>query len=54
MSSQMSPRDERTIIGDSLDISRIIIGLWQRGGGNDRGSTTDMTTAVDVMDQKYA
>lgn len=30
-----SPRPERTVIGGSLQISRMISGLWQLAGGHD-------------------
>lgn len=48
MGSIATVRPERTVIGDSLEISRIVNGLWQRAGGDDQN--TDMETAVNVMD----
>lgn len=41
-------RPERTVIGESLEISRMISGLWQRAVGHDQN--TNMETAVNVMD----
>lgn len=41
-------RPERTLIGGTLDISRMINGLWQRAGGHDQN--TDMEEAVNVME----
>jgi hypothetical protein len=48
MGSIGNVRPERTVIGGSLEISRMINGLWQLAGGHDKN--TDMAVAVDVMD----
>lgn len=48
MGSISIDRPERTVIGGSLEISRMINGLWQRAGGHDQN--TDMEEAVNVMD----
>lgn len=48
MGSLSIDRPERTLIGDSLEISRMINGLWQRAGGHDLN--TDMEEAVNVME----
>lgn len=41
-------RPERTVIGGSLEVSRMINGLWQLAGGHDKD--TNMEEAVNVMD----
>lgn len=43
---------ETATVGSSLEICRMIMGLWQRAGNPD--NNTDMTTAVDVMEKTYA
>jgi hypothetical protein len=48
MGSVNIDRPERTVIGGSLEISRMINGLWQRAGGHDQN--TEMDEAVNVME----
>lgn len=48
MGSNITQRPERTLIGGSLEISRMINGLWQRAGGHDQN--TGMEEAVNVME----
>ncbi|OKL59899.1 hypothetical protein UA08_04537 [Talaromyces atroroseus] len=48
MGSTAVVRPERAVIGGSLEISRMINGLWQLAGGHDKH--TDMAMAVNVMD----
>jgi hypothetical protein len=42
------PRPETAKIGDSLEIPRMISGLWQLAGGHDQ--TVDITSAAQAMD----
>ncbi|KAI1608233.1 NADP-dependent oxidoreductase domain-containing protein [Exophiala viscosa] len=48
MGPMAAVRPERTVIGGSLEISRMINGLWQRADGHDKKS--DIAVAVEVMD----
>lgn len=40
---------ERTIIGGSLEISRMVFGLWQLAGGHDKD--VDIPAAAAEMDK---
>jgi len=42
------PRPERILIGDSLEIPRMISGLWQLAGGHD--IDIDISSAAKSMD----
>lgn len=41
------PKPERTTIGGSLEIPRMINGLWQLAGGHDQN--VDIAVAADAM-----
>lgn len=42
------PKPERTTIGGSLDISRMVSGLWQLAGGHDE--KIDLAVAAKAME----
>jgi hypothetical protein len=48
MQLNQMPGPERTIIGGSLEIPRIINGLWQIAGGHDKD--VDIDSASKAMD----
>jgi hypothetical protein len=48
MSATNTPKPERTTIGGSLEIPRMINGLWQLAGGHDQD--VDITTAAGAME----
>ncbi|KAH8896906.1 Aldo/keto reductase [Thozetella sp. PMI_491] len=48
MGSRNVLRPERTLLGGTLEISRMVNGLWQLSGGHDK--EVDIATAADVMD----
>jgi hypothetical protein len=50
MGSLSQIRPERTVIGGSLEISRMINGLWQLAGGHDKD--VDLAAASDIMSEK--
>ena len=46
--TQGTPRPERAIIGKTLEIPRMISGLWQLAGGHDKD--VDISIAAKSMD----
>lgn len=48
MSSNVPARPERTTIAGSLEIPRMLNGLWQLAGGHDQH--VDIASASDAMD----
>lgn len=48
MASNKSVKPERTVIGGSLEIPRMISGLWQLAGGHDQN--IDVELAAKAME----
>lgn len=48
MTNNKSSEPERTIIGGSLDIPRMVSGLWQLAGGHDQN--VDVEAAAKAME----